>query len=120
MSRRPSRARRRRSSQRSTATTVVSIADLLQPCELAELEMLLSGDEEVRARLSALLDEHGLDASELAIEVTGGRVQLAGVVEDPLTSLLVEDLAWSMPQVRQCQNTLQVRADPSGAWSLAS
>ncbi|MBC8067492.1 MAG: BON domain-containing protein [Deltaproteobacteria bacterium] len=96
------------------------MADLLQPCELAELEQLLAGDDEVRERLGRLLEEHGLDAAELAIDVSGGRVHLAGVVADPLTSLLVEDLAWSMPQVRQCQNTLQVRSEASAAWSMAS
>jgi hypothetical protein len=118
---RRTRARSRRSIRKSApTTTVVSLADLLQPCELAELEQLLAGDDEVRARLGQLLEEHGLDAAALAIEVSGGRVRLAGVVADPLTSLLVEDLAWSMPQVCQCHNTLQVRHETSGAWSLAS
>jgi osmotically-inducible protein OsmY len=52
------------------------------------------------------------------IEVVGGRVRLLGSVGDRVTALLVEDLAWSMPQVRACDNALRV--DEFGAWSRAS
>ena len=46
-----------------------------------------------------------------------GRVRLAGVVEDRLSALTIEDLAWSLPQVTDCENLLQVRDE---GFSLAS
>jgi osmotically-inducible protein OsmY len=96
----------------------VCIADLLHPVELAELERMLDGDADVRARLIELLAEHEFDAAMFEIEVVGGRVRLLGSVGDRVTALLVEDLAWSMPQVRACDNALRV--DEFGAWSRAS
>jgi BON domain len=118
MARRTARSRSRRSSRPESS---VSIADLLQPCELAALERMLDGDDaELRARLGRLLDDHGLDPNALEVEVAGGRVRLSGAVADPLTSLLVEDLAWSMPQVVQCDNRLQIRDDGAHSWSIAS
>lgn len=86
------------------------VSDLLEPLELAALEHRLVGcDDDVRTRLLKLLQEHDLDVDALDIEVVDGRVSLHGAVEDPLTSLLVEDLAWLVPQVEQCHNALQVR-----------
>lgn len=115
MARRTTRARRPSS---TSAVTSVCIADLLHSVEIAALERMLDGDQDVRARMLELLAEHDFDASALEIEVVGGRVRLLGSVDDPVTALLVEDLAWSMPQVRACDNGLRV--DDGGAWSHAS
>ncbi|MBL8947443.1 MAG: BON domain-containing protein [Myxococcales bacterium] len=117
MARRTTRARCR-SSAPTPAATSVCIADLLHPVEIAELERMLDGDEDVRARMLELLAEHDFDASTFEIEVAGGRVRLLGAVDDPVTALLVEDLAWSMPQVRACDNALRI--DDRRAWSQAS
>lgn len=117
MARRTNRARRR-SGASVPAATSVCIADLLHPVEIAELERMLEGDDEVRARMLELLAEHEFDASALEIEVAGGRVRLLGSVDDPVTALLVEDLAWSMPQVLACDNGLRI--DDRRAWSQAS
>jgi osmotically-inducible protein OsmY len=95
----------------------VSVTEILQPPELAELERMLATDERMRARLAALLDEHSLRTLEITIDVSGGRVRLAGVVEDRLSALTIEDLAWSLPQVTDCENLLQVRDE---GFSLAS
>lgn len=78
---------------------------------------MLDGDDEVRARMMEMLEEHEFDVSALQVEVAGGRVRLRGLVPDEMTALLVEDLAWSMPEVCDCDNHLQV--EPQVLWSLA-
>jgi hypothetical protein len=102
--RRTRRSRRRRSPKQEQ----VVIADLLEPLELAALERMLGHDEHVRERVLRLLRDHELDVAGVHVEVVGGRVALRGYVADSLTSLLVEDLAWLVPQVRHCTNALEV------------
>ena len=87
----------------------VVVTDLLEPLELAALERMLTQDDELHARVLRLLRDHDVDVDALHIDVTGGRVSLGGCVRDHLTSLLVEDLVWLVPQVQQCRNALQVR-----------
>jgi osmotically-inducible protein OsmY len=86
----------------------MTVTDLLEPLELAALERMLSHDDLVRERVVRLLREHELDLAGIDVEVKGGRVSLRGCVADSLTSLLVEDLAWLVPQVHACHNRLQV------------
>jgi hypothetical protein len=89
-----------------------AVSDLLEPFELAALERMLGGDDEVRKQVLELLREHDVDVDELDVEVIGGRVSLRGSVDDPLTMLLVEDLAWLHPRVQQCHNALKVAPRP--------
>jgi osmotically-inducible protein OsmY len=64
-------------------------------------------EDGLRCQVQAIFQEHQLaDAVEVAID--GARVTLRGSVPDALTSQLVEDLAWSVPAVRQCDNHLRV------------
>jgi osmotically-inducible protein OsmY len=89
----------------------------LQPTELDALELKLSEGDDVRERHEALLVEHGVDTLAVTIDVTGGRVRLGGAVDDRLSALLIEDLAWTLPDVTHCDSALQVRGED---WSLAS
>ncbi len=59
-------------------------------------------------RLRELLEDAEVDASTIEIIVDGERVTLRGRVADPLSRLLVEDLAWSLPTVSECDNRLAV------------
>ncbi|HWB80447.1 MAG TPA: hypothetical protein VG755_36030 [Nannocystaceae bacterium] len=93
------------------------VSDLLQPTELAALERMLSSDDEVRARLETLLVEHGVDTLALTIDVSGGRVRLGGATSDRVSALLIEDLAWTLPEVTHCDSAVAVRGED---WSLAS
>lgn len=66
-------------------------------------------EDGLRCQVQAVLVDHQVaDVVEIAID--GARVTLRGHVPDLLTSQLVEDLAWSVPAVRQCDNHLQVAA----------
>lgn len=116
MTRRISKARRRRST-RALQPATVCVAELLQPTELAALERMLSGEDDVRARLEALLVDHGVDTLAVTIDIAGSRVRLGGAVDDRLSALLIEDLVWSLPEVTHCDSALQVRGED---WSLAS
>lgn len=87
------------------------VSDLLQPTELAALERMLSSEDDVRAQLEALLVEHGVDTLAVTIDVSGGRVRLGGAVDDRLSALLIEDLAWTLPEVTHCENALQLRGE---------
>ena len=84
----------------------------------ADLTALLEGDapaeqhrarfeEALRAQVAAVLEDH--DVAELVdLAIEGARVELHGWVPDTLTLQLVEDLAWSVPAVRQCENRLRI------------
>lgn len=58
-------------------------------------------------QVQAILAEHRI-ADLVDVAIDGARVTLRGEVPDELTSQLVEDLAWSVPSVRQCENQLRV------------
>ena len=103
---------RRSAAYRAELHEHFAVADLLEPFELAALERMLGGDAEVRHQVLELLREHEVAVDELDVEVIGGRVSLRGAVDDPLTSLLVEDLAWLHPRVQQCHNALKVAPRP--------
>lgn len=72
---------------------------------------MLSSEDDVRAQLEALLVEHGVDTLGVTIDVAGGRVRLGGAVDDRLSALLIEDLAWTLPKVTHCDSALQVRGE---------
>lgn len=86
----------------------MSIAELLPPGELAALERMLDGDDQLRLRLLRLYVEHGVDVRDLDIVIRGGRVRMTGDVPDELTRLTIEDLAWSLDGVAQCDASLRV------------
>lgn len=49
-----------------------------------------------------------VDADAITVIVEGDHVTLTGTVTDALSRLLVEDLVWSLPSVRACDNRLAV------------
>jgi osmotically-inducible protein OsmY len=63
-------------------------------------------EDGLRMQVRAVLSDHEL--ADVEISIDGARVELHGKVPDALTSQLVEDLAWSVPAVRQCDNHLRV------------
>jgi len=102
---------------RQTAASLTVSAELEADVD-ADLTALLEGDapaeqhrarfeEALRAQVAAVLEDHDVaELVELAIE--GARVELNGRVPDVLTLQLVEDLAWSVPAVRECDNRLRI------------
>ena len=63
-------------------------------------------EDGLRMQVHAVLSDHALAGVEISID--GARVALHGNVPDLLTSQLVEDLAWSVPAVRHCDNHLRI------------
>ena len=63
-------------------------------------------EDGLRMQVRAVLSDHEL--TDVEVEIDGARVALHGSVPDILTSQLIEDLAWSVPAVRQCENHLRV------------
>lgn len=61
----------------------------------------------LRRQLSAVLEDHAV-ADIVKVAIDGARVELSGWVPDVLTLQLVEDLAWSVPAVRQCENRMRI------------
>ncbi len=55
-----------------------------------------------------MLSEH-LDARRIEVQVRGSRVQLRGVVNSELDLQIAEDIAWLLPEIRHCTNSLRVR-----------
>jgi osmotically-inducible protein OsmY len=65
-------------------------------------------EEHVRVQVVSRLVEHAVDRFRIHVAVEGARVEIHGIVPDTLTSQLAEDLVWSVPAVRQCDNRLRV------------
>lgn len=63
---------------------------------------------DVRSALRERLENADVDARRLDVIVDGERVILVGIVGDPLSRLIAEDIAWSLPQVTECENRLAV------------
>ncbi len=63
---------------------------------------------DVRSILRERFANADVDARRLDVIVHGARVILIGVVGDPLSRLIAEDIAWSLPQVAECENRLAV------------
>ena len=66
-------------------------------------------EEGIRARVLGVLSEHEIDQRTIEVAVDGARVVLYGLVGDRITRQLVEDLAWSVAIVHDCENRLRVR-----------
>lgn len=66
-------------------------------------------DERIREMVCERLeDHHEIDASEIEVTVANGDVTLAGSVDDRHTKRLAEDVAESVPGVKNVANTLRV------------
>lgn len=65
-------------------------------------------EEYVRLQVVSRLADHAVDRFPIHVAVEGASVEIYGVVPDPLTCQLAEDLVWSVPAVRQCENRLRV------------
>lgn len=59
--------------------------------------------------LRELFADTEVDAHDISVIVDGDRVTLVGTVCSPLSRLLVEDLAWSLPNIGACDNRLALR-----------
>lgn len=69
-------------------------------------------DERIRDRVcESLTDDDEIDASDIAVSVTGGEVTLSGTVDDRRAKRGAEDCAYSVTGVRDVQNRLRVRDD---------
>jgi hypothetical protein len=90
----------------------LAIEDLLDRVLLPELdatrELPAPPELDVHGQLLALLADVKIDVGRIEIAVDGERVTLRGTVDDALARLLVEDLAWSLPDVQACDNELAI------------
>jgi hypothetical protein len=69
-------------------------------------------DERIRERVcESLTDDDEIDASDIAVSVSGGEVTLSGTVDDRRAKRGAEDCAYSVTGVRDVQNRLRVRDD---------
>lgn len=66
---------------------------------------------DVRAELRERFANAAVDARRVDVIIDGERVILVGVVNDDLTRLLAEDIAWSLPEVAECENRLAVECE---------
>jgi hypothetical protein len=64
-------------------------------------------EQTLRTQLLSVLADHDV-AARVELAIDGARVELHGWVPDVLTLQLVEDLAWTVQAVRQCDNRLRV------------
>jgi hypothetical protein len=71
---------------------------------------------DLRTELRERFANAAVDARRVDVVIDGGRVILLGVVSDDLARLLAEDIAWSLPEVTDCENHLavQLRAPTGG------
>lgn len=92
------------------------IDDLLDDVRVPELDVTreLSAPVELdlHGQLLELLADTELDVRRIQIAVDGEHVTLRGTVDDALARLLVEDLAWSLPDVQTCDNHLAISGVP--------
>lgn len=63
---------------------------------------------DLREALRERFENASVDARGVDVVVDGERVILLGTVGDPLQRLIAEDIAWSLPQVAECENRLAV------------
>lgn len=88
------------------------IDDLLDDVRVPEpevtRELAAPPELDVQGQLLALLADNKVDLQRVEIVVDAERVTLRGSVDDALTRLLVEDLAWSLPGVHDCDNELAI------------
>ncbi len=69
-------------------------------------------DERICEDVSARLTEHGwIDASDIDVNVDNGEVTLTGTVDSRATKRLAEDIADSVPGVRDVHNRLTFRRE---------
>ncbi|HEX3478397.1 MAG TPA: BON domain-containing protein [Kofleriaceae bacterium] len=67
-------------------------------------------DDRIRELVcESLTDDDEIDASDIAVSVTGGEVTLSGTVDDRHAKRAAEDCAYSVTGVRDVQNRLRVR-----------
>ena len=78
-------------------------------------------DERIRELVcESLTDDDEIDASHIAVSVTGGEVMLSGTVDDRGSKRAAEDCAYSVPGVRDVQNRLRVRDDSASRGNPSS
>jgi osmotically-inducible protein OsmY len=76
-------------------------------------------DAVLREEIERLFAERLDDASEIEIAVEEGCATLQGRVSSSLVKLLAEDLVFSIPEIRECDNALVVRS-PHDRRSIAA
>jgi osmotically-inducible protein OsmY len=68
-----------------------------------------AGDECLRAEISArLMQSDSIDASDVSVQVLGGKVILEGTVRDRYMQHAIEDLAEAAPGVQDIDNRIRV------------
>lgn len=72
-------------------------------------------DDRIRESVNdALEDDHGIDASDIEVQVQGGEVTLTGTVTDRMQKRRAEDVVESLRGVRDVHNQLRVSAQGQG------
>lgn len=64
--------------------------------------------DELRSALQERFENADVDTRGLDVVIDGERVILLGIVGDPLSRLIAEDIVWSLPEVVTCENRLAV------------
>jgi hypothetical protein len=85
----------------------LAIDDLLEGAIVPE-ENADSPTTDLRAEIRERFENAAVDARRVDVIVDGERVILVGIVGDPLSRLIAEDIAWSLPRVSECENRLAV------------
>lgn len=65
-------------------------------------------DERLKEDISERIVQANVDASDVTVEVVGGKVILAGTVRDRYTKHYIEDLADACPGVQDLENRIRV------------
>lgn len=63
---------------------------------------------DLQSEIRERFENAAVDARRVDVIVDGERVILVGIVGDPLSKLIAEDIAWSLPDVADCENRLAV------------
>jgi hypothetical protein len=63
---------------------------------------------DLRSELRERFENAEVDARRVDVIIDGERVILVGIVGDRLSRLIAEDIAWSLPEVVECENRLAV------------
>lgn len=85
----------------------LALDDLLDGARMPDTGVAANGCD-LRTEIRERFENAAVDARRVDVIVDGERVILVGIVGDPLSRLIAEDIAWSLPDVAECENRLAV------------
>jgi len=86
----------------------LALDDLLGGPQVSDQSTEAPAVADLRSTLREHFENADVDVRRIDVIVDGERVILIGIVGDPLSRLIAEDIAWSLPQVAVCENRLAV------------